>query len=202
MSDELTPWWAGENFWRKAAVWVTSVMVLILIFLTFHSLKSISSGSERVPDYTVINKRIYYSFDEEKNWKVPVIGDDAPLFNTAYSPQEAEALVRKGKLVIQGRNCMNCHTLLGNGAYYAQDLTKAWLDPAWGAEVVREQLMLAFLMDPVANARGYGTRRKMPNLNLSEEEARATIAYLKWMSSIDTNGFPYGFNAISQQGEE
>ncbi len=27
---------------------------------------------------------------------------------------------------------MNCHTLLGNGAYYAPDLTKAWLDPAWG----------------------------------------------------------------------
>ncbi len=62
--------------------------------------------------------------------------------------------------------------------------------------------MLAFLMDPVANARGYGTRRKMPDLNLTEEEARATIAYLKWMSSIDTNGFPYGFGAIRQQGDE
>lgn len=26
---------------------------------------------------------------------------------------------------------MSCHTLLGNGAYFAPDLTKAWLDPKW-----------------------------------------------------------------------
>jgi nitric oxide reductase subunit C len=29
---------------------------------------------------------------------------------------------------------MNCHTLLGNGAYYAPDLTKAWLDPILGLQ--------------------------------------------------------------------
>ena len=36
-----------------------------------------------------------------------------------------------GKLVIQSRACMDCHTFFGNGAYYAPDLTKAWLDPVW-----------------------------------------------------------------------
>ena len=202
MTDQSTPWWARENFWRKAAVWVTAIMVVILIFLTLDSITAITSGGERVPDYNVINKRIYYRFDEEKNWNVPVIGEDAPLFGITYSPEDAAALIRTGKLVIQSRNCMNCHTLLGNGAYYAPDLTKAWLDPAWGTEAVREQLMLVFLMDPVANARGFGTRRRMPNLKLSEDEALATIAYLKWMSSIDTNGFPSGFSSIRQEGDE
>jgi nitric oxide reductase subunit C len=28
---------------------------------------------------------------------------------------------------------------------------------------------------------------------LTEEEARAVVAYLKWMSSVDTNGFPANF---------
>jgi len=83
--------------------------------------------------------------------------------------------------------------LLGNGAYYAPDLTKAWLDPAWGPEAVRPQLMKMFLMDPEGNARTYGTGRKMPNLGITEEEAKGIIAFLKWMSSINTNGFPYNF---------
>ena len=30
----------------------------------------------------------------------------------------------------------------------------------------------------------------MPNLDITEEEARGVVAFLKWMSSIDTNGFP------------
>jgi nitric oxide reductase subunit C len=34
----------------------------------------------------------------------------------------------------------------------------------------------------------------MPNLRLSEAEAHAVVAYLKWMSAVDTNGFPPNFN--------
>ena len=104
-----------------------------------------------------------------------------------------------GKLTIQARNCMNCHTLLGNGAYFAPDLTKAWLDQGWGAEGVREELIFNFLKDPSANARSFGSGRKMPNLNLTDDEAHAVIAFLKWMSSIDTNGFPYRFRQIAQE---
>ena len=102
---------------------------------------------------------------------------------------------------MQAKNCINCHTILGNGAYYAPDLTKAWLDPAWGAESVREPLMLNFLLDPETNARGFGTNRKMPNLELSEQEAKGVIAFLKWTSAIDTNGFPANFTPIRQKGD-
>ena len=193
-----TPWWASEDIWRKIAIWITAIMCVVLIFLSFHSMSEIVAGTKRVPAYSVINKRIYYRFDEDRNMQVPVIGDDAPLFGKTLSEEDAAALVSYGKKVIQGRNCMNCHTLLGNGAYYAPDLTKAWLDPAWGAEAVRESLMLAFLKDPETNARTFGTGRKMANLELTDEEASAVVAYLKWMSSIDTNGFPYNFKALPQ----
>jgi len=193
------PWWASEVFWRKAAIWVTALMAVVLIFLTFDSVSKISAGSKRVPGYDVINKRIYYRFNPERNMSEPVIGGDEPLFGKSLGPEEAEELVTLGKLTIQSRNCINCHTMLGNGAYYAPDLTKAWLDPGWATESVREQLMLTFLMDPTSNARTYGTGRRMPQLHLTEKEARGVIAFLKWMSSIDTNGFPSGFKPIQQE---
>jgi len=196
-----TPWWAGEDLWRKMAIWVTAFMAVVLIVLTFDSVKQISAGSERVPAYSVINHRIYYRFDKSRNMPVPVIGDPAPLFGTSLSEDDAEALVSLGKLTTQAKNCMNCHTLLGNGAYFAPDLTKAWLDPAWGSEAVREDLMVNFLLDPETNARTYGTGRRMPDLDITDEEARAIVAFLKWMSSIDTNGFPRNFTPISQEGD-
>lgn len=198
---EDAPWWASQELWRKSAIWITAVMAVILIFLTFDTVAQITAGSERVPAYEVINHRIYYRMDAERGHQVPVIGDEAPLFGEVLSPEEAAALVDLGKLTIQAKNCMNCHTLLGNGAYYAPDLTKAWLDPSWGAEAVREQLMVSFLMDPATNARTFGTGRRMPNLDITEEEARGVVAYLKWMSAIDTNGFPANFQPIRQEGD-
>lgn len=203
MSEQLnpTPWWASESLWKKIAIWVTAVMFAVLIFLTFDTVNQITAGGERVPAYAAINQRIYYRLDRDRGYQVPVLGDEAPLFGQALSEDEARELVTHGKLTLQAKNCMNCHTLLGNGAYYAPDLTKAWLDPAWVDESVREDLMLAFLMDPVTNARSFGSNRRMPHLEVSEVEARALIAYLKWMATIDTNGFPPHFPAIRQAGD-
>ncbi len=197
-----SPWWASESFWRKTAVWVTAGMLVVLIFLTFDTVKKITAGSQRVPPYSVINKRIYYRLNPKRGFMEPIIGDDAPLFGTRLDEVEAEKLVSSGKMTIQAKNCMNCHTLLGNGAYYAPDLTKAWLDQGWGSELVREQMMVRFLMDPKTNGRGYGTMRRMPNLNITEKEARGIVAFLKWMASIDTNGFPHNFKTIPQEGDQ
>lgn len=47
----------------------------------------------------------------------------------------------KGKQVFQAYNCMDCHTIVGNGAYFAPDLTNSYKDngPAW---------LLAYLGSP------------------------------------------------------
>jgi nitric oxide reductase subunit C len=152
-----------------------------------------------VPAYSVINQKIFYDYSPERGYEVPRVGGPAPLFGEALSEEEAARLVEHGKLTVQAKNCMNCHTLLGNGAYYAPDLTKAWLDPGWVSEELREDLMLAFLQDPGANARTFGSGRRMPDLGITEAEARAVVAFLKWMASIDTNGFPRGFKSIEQE---
>ncbi len=190
-------WWASETFWRKMAIWVTAGSFVVLIFLTFDTVKQITAGGKRVPAYSAINHRIDYVFDEQRNFQVPVIGVEEPLFGKKLTEAEAEALVSHGKLTTQAKNCMSCHTLLGNGSYYAPDLTKAWLDPAWGSKEAREQAMVDFLMHPEVAAHN-SLGRKMPNLGITEAEARATVAFLKWMSSIDTNGFPANFKPIDQ----
>lgn len=185
------------GFWRAGAISTTAVMIVVLIFLSIDSVQVISAGGANVPKYDVINQQIGYRYDWTRRMDVPVIGGPEPLFGKVYSETGAEALIAKGKLVIQSRACMDCHTFFGNGAYYGPDLTKSWLDPAWsqiwmpatGAKS-REDAMVMFLMNPDR----YPTwARQMPNLRLTREEAEAVVAYLKWMSSVDTNGFPANF---------
>ncbi len=197
MNDQM--WWASESLWRKMAIWVTAGMAVILILLTFDTVRQITAGGERVPAYSVINSKIFFEVNNDRGYQTPRVGAAEPLFGKTLTEEQAKAMVTHGKLTVQAKNCMNCHTIFGNGAYYAPDLTKAWLDPGWVHEDRREELMIAFLQDPVGNARTFGTGRRMPNLNITEEEARAIVAFLKWMSSIDTNGFPRGFTPLDQE---
>lgn len=185
------------DFWRAGAISTVAVMLVVLSILTVDSLRAITPGGSHVPGYDVINREIGYHYDWTRRMDVPTIGAQQLLFGRLYTASEARALMDKGKLVIQSRACMDCHTFFGNGAYYAPDLTKAWLDPAWqqiwmrmtGA-ASREDAMVAFLMHPDRYPTG---TRVMPDLKLSVSEARAVVAYLKWLSAVDTNGFPANF---------
>ena len=189
-------------FWRAGAISTITVMTIVLIMLTIDSLAAISPGGSHVPPYTVINRHIDYKFDSNRSFDVPVIGAAEPLFGKPLDEPAAAVLIDRGKMVIQSRACIDCHTFFGNGAYYAPDLTKAWLDPDWegwqavtGADT-REGAMVKFLMDPEQ----YRTwTRTMPNLGITEAEAQAVVAYLKWMAAVDTNGFPPNFNQIEQR---
>lgn len=192
------PWWASESFWRKTAIWVTGVSLIVLVVLTFDTLSQITAGSKRVAAYSVINYRIDYKFDDKRHVQVPVIGAKEPLFGRELSEPDAEALVAKGKMTLQAKNCINCHTVLGNGAYYAPDLTKSWIDPYWGTRDVREQQMVDFIKDPTDKLHN-SLGRRMPRLGVTDEEARGLVAFLKWMSAIDTNGFPYNFKPLQQE---
>jgi nitric oxide reductase subunit C len=189
-------------FWRAGAISTVAVMSVVLIMLTIDSLAVISPGGANVPPYAVINQHIDYKFDAKRGNDVPVIGRSEPLFDKPLDAIAAAELIDKGKMVIQSRACMGCHTFFGNGAYYAPDLTKAWLDPAWEAwqaitdSTTREEAMVKFLMDPEK----YRTwTRTMPNLGITQQEAEATVAYLKWMASVDTNGFPPNFGRMQSK---
>jgi len=204
--------WSDNRFWQRTAAWITGFASVLLIWLTFDTSTQIQMGTDadlqnkvtkRVPGPTVINYKITYEMNAKRQHEVPVIGEKEKFFGRDdYSEEEAAQLLHLGKLASQTKNCMNCHTLLGNGAYYAPDLTKAWLDPAWQAEgsmqaltgkSTKEEAMAEFLQHPSQ----YPTHsRMMPNLGITAEEAKGLVAFLKHMSSIDTNGFPRNFGKI------
>jgi len=204
--------WSDNRFWQRSAAWVTGFASILLIWLTFDTIPQIMMGSDadlkngvtkKVPGPTVINYKITYEMNAKRMHEIPVIGEKEKFFGRDdWSQEEAMDLVALGKLGSQAKNCMNCHTLLGNGAYYAPDLTKAWLDPAWGPEgsmqamtgkASKEEAMAEFLQHPSQ----YPTHaRMMPNLGITEKEAIGLVAFLKHMSSIDTNGFPRNFAKI------
>jgi nitric oxide reductase subunit C len=91
--------------------------------------------------------------------------------------------VEEGKHVWHRNNCINCHTLMGEGAYYAPDLTMITKQRG-------EAYLRAFLRDPSRFYSEEEHRRLMPNPNLSEEEITQVIAFLDWVSEIDRQGWP------------
>ncbi|MCB1174756.1 MAG: c-type cytochrome [Leptospiraceae bacterium] len=99
--------------------------------------------------------------------------------NRTNEAQLSESVVR-GKAIWESSNCMGCHTILGEGAYYAPELTK--VVERRGAEWIR-----MFIKDPAAMFPG---ERKMVQYNFNEDEITDIIAFLDWVGKIDTNGWP------------
>ena len=85
-----------------------------------------------------------------------------------------------GKDLWEQNNCMGCHTLFGEGAYYAPELTKVY--ERRGPTFIKQMLK-----DPQAM---FPNERKMQKYNFTEEEMDALVAFFKWSGQVDLNGFP------------
>jgi len=92
---------------------------------------------------------------------------------------EITADVNAGKMVWHKYDCIGCHTILGNGSYFAPDMTKT-------AEKKPKEYLKKFLMDPKA----VNPKASMPKLGISPEEADKLLAFLEWTSKVDTNNWP------------
>ena len=88
--------------------------------------------------------------------------------------------VVQGKHLWEKNNCMGCHTFLGEGAYYAPELTKVY--ERRGPEFIK-----AMLRDPQAM---YPGQRRMVQYHFTDGEIEALLAFLKWIGEMDLNGFP------------
>lgn len=109
--------------------------------------------------------------------------DSHRQFNTLTHSDRITPAVSEGKDVWHRKNCVNCHTLLGEGAYYAPDLTKI-------TQQRGTPYLTAFLKDPSQFYSERVHRRLMPNPNLSDAEIAQVIAFLDWVSNIDNAGWP------------
>lgn len=88
--------------------------------------------------------------------------------------------VAAGKHVWETRNCLGCHTLLGEGAYYAPELGNVY--KRRGPEFIK-----AWIQSMPSNTPG---RRQMPQFNLTDKELDDLVEFLKYTSEINTQNWP------------
>lgn len=97
-----------------------------------------------------------------------------------------EAVVQ-GKHLWEKNNCIGCHSLMGEGAYFAPELANVFDRYGNGDEAAFRAFMQSWMAMQPLNVPG---RRQMPQFNLSEEEVNAVSDFLIWTSRINDNDWP------------
>jgi nitric oxide reductase subunit C len=110
----------------------------------------------------------------------------ALIFNTeqripkrSNSDQLTPAVVR-GKHLWETRNCIGCHTLLGEGAYFAPELGNVY--KRRGPDFIKAWIK--------AQPTGAPGRRQMPNFHFTDAQLDDLVEFLKWTNGVDTEKWP------------
>jgi nitric oxide reductase subunit C len=102
-------------------------------------------------------------------------------FDALTHADKLDEHVVAGKRAFERHNCNDCHTILGFGAYYAPDLTRAYA--RLGEDAVRRRLE--------APEEVFATSyRKMPQQHLAKAEIEDLVAFLRWVSNIENHDWP------------
>jgi nitric oxide reductase subunit C len=102
--------------------------------------------------------------------------------------QITDAVVR-GKVIWEENNCVGCHTILGEGAYFAPELGNVYERRGGdkpgadgGATFIKEWIK--------AQPTHVPGRRQMPQFNLSDKQLDDLVEFLKWTSKVNTEHWP------------
>lgn len=99
--------------------------------------------------------------------------------NRAALEGELGPQIALGKQLWEENNCIGCHTLLGEGAYFAPELGNVYTRFNNSTEAIK-----GFIKSRPVN--GIPGRRSMPQFNFSDEELTAVAEFLKYVSEIKT----------------
>ncbi|HEB57120.1 MAG TPA: cytochrome c [Gammaproteobacteria bacterium] len=91
--------------------------------------------------------------------------------------------VARGKMLWEVNDCIGCHTLLGEGAYFAPELGNVYTRFGNSKEAI-----MAFIKSRPVN--GIEGRRSMPQFNFSDKDLNDIAEFLKWTSEINSAGWP------------
>src|SRR5574343_1698062 len=83
--------------------------------------------------------------------------------------------VARGKNLWEVNNCIGCHTLLGEGAYFAPELGNVY--QRRGPEFIK-----AWIQAQPTHVEG---RRQMPQFNFTEQQLDDLVEFLKWTGQIN-----------------
>ena len=87
----------------------------------------------------------------------------------------------EGKRTFEQYQCMGCHSIVGNGAYFGPDLTKVY------KRINGNDAALATYILSGVPVKGMPPMR---DRGMNEEDAYRTVAFLKYTQMLDTNGWP------------
>lgn len=93
---------------------------------------------------------------------------------------ELTPAVVRGKHIWETRNCIGCHTLLGEGAYFAPELGNVYARR--GPDFIK-----AWMQGQPTGAPG---RRQMPQFHLNAQQLDDLTEFLKWTNRINTENWP------------
>lgn len=85
--------------------------------------------------------------------------------------------VAAGKRLWEINNCIGCHTLLGEGAYFAPELGNVYTRFNENTEIIK-----AFIKSRPKD--GIPGRRSMPQFNFTEEELEEIAQFLKYVDGV------------------
>jgi len=93
-----------------------------------------------------------------------------------------------GKRVWEKHACVNCHTILGEGAYFAPELGNVMR--RWGVQDDPEAAFDTLKGWMEAQPSGIEGRRQMPQFNLSDDEIRDLADFFLWVGTINAQNWP------------
>jgi len=92
-----------------------------------------------------------------------------------------------GKHLWEKNNCVGCHTIIGEGAYFAPEMMNVFQRRGGGDESAFKAYMRGWM---AAQPLDIPHRRKMPQFNLSDGEVDSLSDFLIWTSKVNANNWP------------
>lgn len=110
------------------------------------------------------------------------------IINRSTASVPLDDSVGRGKRVWEANACINCHSLHGEGAYFAPEVGNVMT--RWGVIDKPEDAFQALKGWIEAQPSGIQGRRQMPRFHLTDEEIRDLSNFLIWADKTDTQGWP------------
>lgn len=109
------------------------------------------------------------------------------IYAVRNSPAVTDAVAR-GKAVWEKHSCINCHTLLGEGAYFAPEVGNVLA--RWGGDKDMKgakETLRAWMKSQPSRVPG---RRQMPDFKLTDPEIDDLGAFFEWVGKLNTQNWP------------
>ena len=110
------------------------------------------------------------------------------IVNVSTDKAGLTAEVAAGKHIWERHACVNCHSILGEGAYFAPELGNVM--KRWGVQDDPESAFEVLKGWMEAQPTGIEGRRQMPQFNLTDQEIQELTDFLLWTGRINTQNWP------------